>query len=73
MKKILQKENIKIYCELCKKVVENVWICKMDSIIGIRYALFCATCQKLIRISSSTDYKETVVIPSIIFNEIKTN
>ena len=44
MEKILQKENVKVYCEHCKKEIENVWVCKMDTIIGTRYALLCTDC-----------------------------
>jgi len=62
MKKILQKENARIYCKHCKKEVENVWICKMDSIIGTRYALLCTVCQKLIGIYSSIDLIESIII-----------
>ena len=71
MVKILQKVKVKTYCTHCKKEFENVWICKMDSIIGIKYVLLCAGCQKLIRISSYIDFNETIVTPSIIFNELK--
>jgi hypothetical protein len=70
MEKILQKANVKIYCERCKKEVENVWICKMDTIIGTRYALFCTGCQKLIEIYSSIDFIEQVT-PNIFFNELQ--
>jgi len=56
MEKILRKEDVRIYCKHCKKEVENIWICKLDSIIGIRYALLCTGCQKLFGIYSSNDF-----------------
>ena len=56
MEKILRKEKIRLYCRHCKKQVENVWVCKIDSIVGTRYALLCTGCQKLIGIYSSIDF-----------------
>ena len=71
MVKTLQLYKIKTLCKHCKKTIDNIWVCRMDSIIGIRYALFCAGCQRLMRISSSIDFNETVVTTSIIFDELK--
>lgn len=63
MEKTLQKLDVNIYCKHCDKEVENVWNCKMDSIIGTRYALLCADCQKLIGIYSFRDFIERVEAP----------
>jgi hypothetical protein len=63
MEKTLQKLNVNIHCEHCDKDVENVWNCKMDSIIGTRYALLCADCQKLIGIYSLRTFIERVETP----------
>lgn len=52
MEKILIKENIKVYCLHCRKDIDGAWICKMDSIIGTRYALICSHCERLIKIFS---------------------
>ena len=71
MEKILQKENVKVYCEHCKKEIENVWVCKMDTIIGTRYALLCTDCQKLIGIYSSIDIIERINISDNFFNELQ--
>jgi len=60
--KLLQKENIKINCPHCKQEISDAWICKMESIIGIRYAYLCSNCQKLIGISSQKN-TETFLIP----------
>jgi hypothetical protein len=70
MLKILQRIKYKTYCKHCKKEFENLWICKMDSIIGIRYALLCTGCQKLIGIYSSKDLKEQIITAKIIFDEL---
>ena len=61
MVKILQRVKVKTYCKHCKKEFENAWICKMDSIIGIRYALLCAGCQKLLRVSNTKHYSYSLI------------
>jgi len=71
MEKILRKEKVRIYCEHCKKEVENVWVCKMDSIIGTRYALLCTVCQRLIGIYSLKDIIEPMIDSDTFFNELQ--
>ena len=71
MGKGLQKENIKFYCKHCEKAFENLWICKMNSIIGTRYALFLSDCQKLIEIYSYIDFIEAMIIFNIFFDELQ--
>ena len=70
MVKTLQKYKVKIFCEHCKKEYENVWICKMDSIIGIKYVLLCTGCQKLIEINSSIDFNKAAINQNNIFYEL---
>ena len=67
MVKILQRYKVKTYCKHCKKEFENVWVCKMDSIIGIRFALLCTGCQKLIGINSPIDFNKPVINQNNIF------
>jgi hypothetical protein len=69
MEKILKRNKVKTYCEHCEKEFEFVWICKMDSIIGTRYAWFCTGCQKLIGIYSSMDYNKLIKSKKDISNE----
>jgi hypothetical protein len=45
MTKQIQKENIRIFCNQCKTVIENVWLCKVESMIGLRYIYFCTNCK----------------------------
>ncbi|GBD89128.1 hypothetical protein BMS3Abin03_03078 [bacterium BMS3Abin03] len=56
MTKILEKRVVKLKCPHCKKEVNSAFVCKMDSVIGIRYAFLCDNCQKLIGISSENDH-----------------
>ena len=60
MEKLLRKINIRTHCLKCKKEVEEVWVCELDSVIGARYALICSICEKLIGIFSSLDHMEGI-------------
>ncbi len=71
MEKILKRLKVKAYCKNCKREFENVWICKMESIIGTRYAMLCTSCQKLMGIYSSIDYNNFVKTQNIISNEVR--
>jgi hypothetical protein len=55
MIKVLLKAKIKIHCDLCDTECENVWICKLDSIIGTRFALLCSHCERLLKVYSPTE------------------
>lgn len=46
MEKIIEKEIIHAYCNNCSKEINLVWVCKLNSIIGLRYIYFCGECQK---------------------------
>jgi len=72
MQKILRNEKIKIYCRHCKKKIENVWVVEIESILGTRYAFFCADCQKLIGTYSSKDFIELMQISNHFFDEKQT-
>jgi hypothetical protein len=69
--KVLKKVQVKTHCNHCDNEFEKVWICKMESIIGTRYALLCSGCQKLIGIYSSTDFNDPVRISNSIFDELQ--
>jgi DNA-directed RNA polymerase subunit RPC12/RpoP len=70
MTKLLQKEQIKIHCPYCNLETSDVWICEIDSIIGIRYAYICISCEKLLCISLQ---KEKLIVGSHIKGNILTN
>jgi len=46
MKKEIEKEKVEAFCPHCLKKMSVVWICKIDSVIGMRYVFFCGKCQK---------------------------
>ena len=71
MEKILRKEKIRLYCRHCKKQVESVWVIKIGSVTGTRYALLCTDCQKLIGTYSSIEFIEQLNIYDISFNELE--
>ena len=71
MEKILKKVQAKTYCVNCNIEFEKVWLCKMKSVIGTRYALLCIECQKLIGIYSSTDLNELQTIPYSTIKDLR--
>jgi transcription elongation factor Elf1 len=66
MTKILQKEPIKIDCPHCKVETSDIWICQLDSVIGMRYAYLCSNCEKLMAVS-----KNLLSTSSILKSQIK--
>jgi transcription elongation factor Elf1 len=66
MTKILQKEPIKINCPHCKVETSDIWICQLDSVIGMRYAYLCSNCEKLMGVS-----KNLLSTSSILKSQIK--
>ena len=71
MEKILHRQSLKIYCVHCKQIVESVWICKMDSVIGIRYAVLCDCCYRLVGIYPSTELETKLNSSQIIFDDVQ--
>jgi len=50
MFKKIEKEKVQMTCPLCRTDINEVWVCKLDSVIGLRYAYFCSSCQKMLSI-----------------------
>jgi len=46
MKKEIEKEIVSAYCPYCLRDISIVWVCKLESVIGLRYVYFCGECQK---------------------------
>jgi hypothetical protein len=72
MEKNLKKIKQKTYCKNCEMEIEQLWICKMDSIIGIRYALLCSACQTLIGIYCSIDFNVSAKAQYINSGNVRT-
>jgi len=49
--KEFERIEIKTICPKCKKNVSDIWVAKLDSVIGIRYAYICSGCKKIIKIT----------------------
>ncbi|MGB5288224.1 MAG: hypothetical protein WBN42_07005 [Ignavibacteriaceae bacterium] len=62
MTKLLQKIPLQTVCPQCGQEINDVWICEMKSVIGMRYAYLCSNCEKLLGIS--TDKNGLLPIPS---------
>lgn len=45
MTKHIEKENLKVVCPHCGKKSDSVWVCTLESTIGVRYIYFCPNCQ----------------------------
>ncbi len=56
MKKTIKKEEAHVKCPHCLKEIDTVWVCRVKSIIGVRYVFFCSDCQKNIGISSQKEF-----------------
>lgn len=55
MFKKIEKEKVQMTCPLCRVDINEVWVCKLDSVIGVRYTYFCSSCQKMLGISKEKE------------------
>lgn len=51
MNKEIEQIATKTVCPFCNKPVSEIWIAKMDSIIGTRYAYICGECNNLLKLT----------------------
>lgn len=51
MTKEFEQISINTICPVCNQTVSELWIAKLDSVIGVRYAYICINCKNLIRIT----------------------
>ncbi len=68
MVKEIDKQNVHAVCPHCLKKINLVWVCKLESIIGIRYAYFCGECQKNLGISHNKDFHSCLIKSNIAEN-----
>lgn len=51
MTKEIEQIEINTVCPICNNSMSEIWIARLDSVIGIRYAYICCECENLIKIS----------------------
>lgn len=51
MIKDIEQIQVSTICPICSKTISDIWIAKLDSVIGIRYAYICTECKNLLKIS----------------------
>ena len=51
MTKKIEQIEISTVCPTCNKSISEIWIARLDSVIGIRYAYICGECKNLLKIS----------------------
>lgn len=69
MTKEIEQIATKTVCPFCNKPVSEIWIAKMDSIIGTRYAYICGECNNLLKLTkerlSEVSFKAFLSVPSL--------
>ena len=68
MTKEIEQIEIKTTCPTCNKTISELWVAKLDSVIGIRYAYICTNCKNLIKITKEK-YLDTENLNQIILSE----
>jgi len=71
MTKEIEQIEIKTTCPICNKTISELWVAKLDSVIGIRYAYICTNCKNLIKITKEK-YLDKENLNQIIFSESST-
>ena len=51
MTKEIEHIELSTICPICNKSISEIWIARLDSVIGIRYAYICCECKNLLKIS----------------------
>jgi hypothetical protein len=51
MTKEIEQIEINAFCPICNKTISEIWLARLDSVIGIRYAYICCECKNLLKIS----------------------
>jgi len=63
MTKEIEQIEINITCPICNKDISELWVAKLDSVIGVRYAYICINCKNLIKITKEKKaYKKLRII-----------
>lgn len=57
MTKKIEQIEISTVCPTCNNSISEIWIARLDSVIGIRYAYICGECKNLLKISKDELHK----------------
>ncbi len=71
MTKEIEHIEFKTTCPICSKAISELWVAKLDSVIGIRYAYICMNCKNLIKITREK-YVDTANLNQILFSQSTT-
>lgn len=71
MTKEIEQIEIKTVCPICNQTISELWVAKLDSVIGVRYAYICTNCKNLIKITKEK-YLDTVNINQLLFSQSTT-
>ncbi len=71
MTKEIEQIEIETTCPICNNNISELWIAKLDSVIGIRYAYICTNCKNLIKITKEK-YLDTANLNQILFSQSST-
>jgi transcription elongation factor Elf1 len=71
MTKEIEQIEIQTTCPICNKTISELWIAKLDSVIGIRYVYICTNCKNLIKITKEK-YLDTANLNQILFSQSST-
>lgn len=51
MTKHIEQIEVSTICPICNKAISEIWIAKLDSVIGLRYAYICGECENLLKLT----------------------
>lgn len=68
MTKEIEQIEIKTICPICNKTISELWVAKLDSVIGVRYAYICIDCKNLIKITKEK-YLNTSDLNQFLFSQ----
>ena len=51
MTKDIKQIQVSTICPICNRNISEVWIAKLDSVIGVRYAYICCECKNLLKLT----------------------
>ncbi|HMN49901.1 MAG TPA: hypothetical protein PKD67_12225 [Ignavibacteriaceae bacterium] len=66
MTKEFERVAINTICPICKKNVSEIWVAKLDSVIGVRYAYICVSCKNLIKITKEKFLNANQISQSVL-------